>query len=123
MVRGLIGPANTNTAHQSPTFQREAMRVSTNSLQGSSVGHQVKKNITYSGVNKKHVCVRKKNQQPQLKKIINYTHQLHKVRTKISSFYDDVLYRFALNIFTQLKTVGRAETFESWPSEKGVNSK
>ena len=23
----------------------------------------------------------------------------------------------------QLKTVGRAETFESWPSEKGVNSK
>ena len=24
--------------------------------------------------------------------------------------------------FSQLKTVGRAETFESWPSEKGVNS-
>ena len=25
--------------------------------------------------------------------------------------------------FSQLKTVGRAETFVSWPSEKGVNSK
>ena len=25
--------------------------------------------------------------------------------------------------FSQLKTVGGAETFESWPSEKGVNSK
>ena len=25
--------------------------------------------------------------------------------------------------FSQLKTVGRAKAFESWPSEKGVNSK
>ena len=25
--------------------------------------------------------------------------------------------------FSQLETVGGAETFESWPSEKGVNSK
>ena len=25
--------------------------------------------------------------------------------------------------FSQWKTMGRAETFESWPSEKGVNSK
>ena len=25
--------------------------------------------------------------------------------------------------FSQLKTVGQPETFENWPSEKGVNSK
>ena len=44
-----------------------------------------------------------------------------------SSFYDDVLYTTDVQIraqyFSQMKTMGRAETFESWLSEKGVNSK
>ena len=47
-----------------------------------------------------------------------------------SSFYDIVLYvlpstavQIHAQYFSQLKIVGRAETFDSWPSEEGVYSK
>ena len=45
MVRGLVGPTNTNTNtnHRPPTFQCEAMHVSAKPVQGGCVGHQVKK--------------------------------------------------------------------------------
>ena len=54
MVRGLVGPNNTNTNHQ-PTFQCEAMRVSAKPLQGGCVGRQVKK---YLGENDKYLCTK-----------------------------------------------------------------
>ena len=54
--------------------------------------------------------------------ITNYT----KCKQKIIFLRQRVICPTAVQIraqyFSQLKTVGRAETFESWPSEKGVNS-
>ena len=47
------------------------------------------------------------------------------MQTKIQLLRRRVVYSTAVNIRAQhfSETVGRAETFESWPSEKGVNSK
>ena len=56
-----------------------------------------------------------------------YTLLISHMVSSYSSFYDVVLYTTVVQIraqyFSQLKTVGRAETFESWSSEKGANSK
>ena len=38
MVSGPVGPINTRTTHNPPTFQCEAMRVSEKTLQGGWVG-------------------------------------------------------------------------------------
>ena len=61
---------------------------------------------TYPGVINKHVIYVQK--QLQMKKINNTHQQLHQVQTKISSFYDNVLYilllyRFELTIFPSWK--------------------
>ena len=67
------------------------------------MGYQVIKNNIPEKLTSTYM--QKKKEQPQMKKIINNAHkQLHQVQTKISSFYDDVLYilllyRFALNVF------------------------
>ena len=53
-----------------------------------------------------------------------YTLFISLMMSSYSSFYEDVLYHTTASrsIFFQLKMEGRAETFESWPSEKGFNS-
>ena len=58
-----------------------------------------------------------------------YTLLISLMMSSYSSFYDIVLYvlpstavQIRAQYFSQLKTVGRAETLESWPSEKGVTS-
>ena len=72
MVRGLVGPTNTNTTHRPQTFQCEAMRVNAKPLQSGCVGHQKKKN----GVNNKYVlCAKKKSTTPDEKIINNNAHQ------------------------------------------------
>ena len=48
---------------------------------------------------------------------------------RLSSFYDDLLYIYTTVVqiraqyVSQLKPVGPAGTFESWPSEKGVSTR
>ena len=55
-----------------------------------------------------------------------YTLLIYLMMSTYSSFYDDVLHTTAVQIrgqyFSHLKTVGRDDFFESWPSERGVNS-
>ena len=73
MVRGLVGPTNTNTTHRPQTFQCEAMRVNAKPLQSGCVGHQKKKK---NGVNNKYVlCAKKKSTTPDEKIINNNAHQ------------------------------------------------
>ena len=72
----------------------------------------------------------KNNDQPQKKRIINNDahEQLQQVQTKFPVFTTTCrIYYCAVRIraqyISQLKTVGRSETCESWPSKEWVNSK
>ena len=59
-----------------------------------------------------------------MKKTFNNAHQqLHQVQTFFQFLRRRLLLYSLETIFSQLKTMGRAEKFEIWPSEKGVNSK
>ena len=79
--------------------------------------------ITYEAAGNAGSMCKNKNQQPQLKKLTNKkcTSTTTPSANKISSSCDDVVYTTAVQIraqyVSQLKTVVRAETFESWPSE------
>ena len=174
MVRGVVGP--TNTTHQPPTFQYEAMRVSAKPLQGGCVGHQVKKTKQKKPRSYKYVpaCAKKINNthqqflrrrvlfRPSFAKLINYKPTqpyttnptpatqpncytvmpgtlLHKLPPYVSPnpenkslnptqpftlifCWDTCAVQIRDQYFSQLKTVGRSEPFESGPSEKEVNS-
>ena len=84
--------------------------------------------VVDTGVNYKYVCA--KQISPTTPNEITNKQQCTSTTkpgaNNFSNFYD-VLYLLLLQIraqyFPQLKTVGRAETFVSWPSEKDVNSK
>ena len=125
VVRGLDGPANTNTTHRPPTFQCDAMRISARWVCGSP------NKIKYLGVNDKYVCKKnnqprmKNNHQPQMKNNQQCKSSTTLSANKLSVFTTCCIYYCtdSRSIFFQLKMVGRAETFESCPSEKGVNSK
>ena len=85
-----------------------------------------RKKTQYPGVNNKYIGAKQIKATPNEKKsmlINNYT----KYKQKFQFLRRRVVYTTAELIraqrFSLLKTVGRAETFESWPSEEGVNSK
>ena len=126
-VSGLLGASDGTRAgwsHQSPTFQCEAMRVSANPCKVGVWVTKVKKNRS-----KQQVCAKKKSTTPN-----KWKNSWQHVSTTtpganitLKFLRRRVVCSTAVHIraqhFSQLKTVGRAETFESWPSEKGVNSK
>ena len=103
--------------HHPPTtnIQCEAMRVSAEPLQGGCVTKWEK---TIPGVNNKYVRTCKKKSTPNEKNTQQCTSTTTPSENNFSSFYDAVLYillLYAVQIraqyFSQLKTVGRAETF------------
>ena len=88
MVRGLVGPTNTNTTHRPSTFQCEVMRAGAKPLQGVCVDHQSPRKITqHPGVSNKYERAKKIINNPKWKKINNAAHrQLDQVQTKFPVF-------------------------------------
>ena len=110
MVRGLVGPTNTNTTHRPPIFQYEAMRHSAKPWQGGCVGHQEKKQKNRS--NKYVVCI--KNNNPKRKKINNaHQHTICKQFFRVITTTCCIYYccTDSRSIFFPVENVGSSWTF------------
>ena len=72
------------------------------------------------------MCMKKTTPNEKKNQLLRHINNYTKCKQNFQFLRRCVVYTTAAEIraqyFCQLKTVGRAETFESWPLEKGVDS-